>query len=89
MSAEMISRTEVTRASNFGKLHAYQKAGEKGKKVWITHFDERTCEICKRLDGQEVDLNANFSEKTSGWEGLAPPAHVRCRCGWSFKPSEE
>lgn len=86
--AEMIARSETTRASNFGKLHAYQKAGEKGKKKWITHFDDRTSDICKRLDGQIVDLNADFTDSKTGWSGLAPPAHVSCRSSFSFLPSK-
>lgn len=87
--AEMIARTETTRASNAGKLHAYKKAGEKGTKIWITHFDDRTSDICKRLDGQEVDINANFKDKTSGWEGQHPPSHVNCRSSVSVRPSDE
>jgi SPP1 gp7 family putative phage head morphogenesis protein len=84
--SEMIARSEVTRASNFGKLNAYKKAGEKGTKVWITHIDDRTSEICKRLDGQEVDINDNFKDSKTGWEGQAPPAHPRCRSGISVRP---
>lgn len=84
--SEMIARTETTRASNFGKLHAYQKAGEKGKKEWITHKDDRTSDVCNRLDGQIVDLNDNFKDPKTGWEGLAPPAHVNCRSSFVFIP---
>lgn len=86
--SEMIAITETNRASGFGKLHAYQKAGEKGKKKWITHFDDRTSDICKRLDGQIVDLNENFKDPKTGWEGLSNPAHVNCRSGWIFIPEE-
>ena len=84
--AEMIARTETTRSSNFGKLHAYQKAGVKGKKRWLTHFDNRTSDVCKRLDGQEVGIDEDFHDAKTGWKGKVPPAHVSCRSDWIFVP---
>ena len=86
--AEMISRTEVTRSSQTGKLQAYQKADEKGKKIWITHFDDRTCALCKRMDGQEVDINEDFTD-IDGWTGKIALRHVRCRCSFSVRPADE
>ena len=87
--AEMIARTETSRASNVGKLQAYQKSGEKGKKVYIATKDDRTSPLCRRLDGQEVDINANFKDPKGEWEGPSPPAHVNCRSTWAFKPDTE
>ncbi|MCK4529428.1 phage portal protein, partial [candidate division WOR-3 bacterium] len=84
--AEQIARTETTRSSNFGKLHAYQKAGVKGKKRWLTHFDNRTSDVCKRLDGQEVGIDEDFHDAKTGWKGKVPPAHVSCRSDWIFVP---
>ena len=84
----MISRTEVTRSSQTGKLQAYQKADEKGKKIWITHFDDRTCALCKRMDGQEVDINEDFTD-IDGWTGKIALRHVRCRCSFSVRPADE
>ncbi|NOR84822.1 phage portal protein [archaeon] len=87
--SEMIARTETTRASNFGRLQAYQKAGEKGKKQWVTHKDDRTSDICNRLDGQIVDINADFVDSKTGWTGLAPPSHVNCRSKFIFIPKDD
>ena len=77
--AEMIARTETNRAENQGKLQGFKASGEKLKKQWSTHLDDRTSPICKRLNGQVVGLNENFNDKTSGWAGPVPPSHVNCR----------
>jgi len=77
--AEMIARTETNRAENQGKLQGFKSSGEKFKKQWNTHFDDRTSEICKRLHNQIVGMNENFKDKQSGWEGPCPPSHVNCR----------
>ena len=77
--AEMIARTETNRAENQGKLQAFKSSGEEYVKKWLTHFDDRTSPICKRLDNQVVGIDENFKDKTSGWEGPMPPSHVNCR----------
>lgn len=87
--AEMIARTESNRAENQGKLLAMKASGEKYMKQWSTHEDDRTSEICKRLDGQTVGLNENFIDPKSGWEGPAPPSHVNCRSAVLFVRKEE
>ena len=77
--AEMIARTETNRAENQGKLQAFKSSGETYKKKWSTFFDKRTSAICKRLDGQIVNMDENFKDKQTGWAGPCPPAHVDCR----------
>jgi len=77
--AEMIARTETNRAENQGKFQAMKASGKKFKKRWVAAIDERTSEICKRLNGKEVNFEENFKDTISGWEGLVPPAHVNCR----------
>lgn len=64
--AEMIARTETNRASNYGRLQGFQKAGVKGKKVYNAANDSRTSALCKRLDGQEVSLDENFRDPRGG-----------------------
>ena len=86
--AEMIARTETNRAENQGKFQAFKQLG-KGYKKWVTHFDNRTSELCKRLNGQIVPLNENFKDPKGEWEGLVPPAHVNCRSTWVYIPQEE
>ena len=85
----MIARTESNRAANFGRLHGYQKAGQPGKKVYSAHIDDRTSELCKRLNGQEKSLNEDFVDPKGEWQGPVPPAHVNCRSSWTFKSEEE
>ncbi len=87
--AEMIARTETNRAENQGKLQAFKSSGEDYVKKWNTHFDARTSPICKRLDGQEVGMDQNFKDKTSKWEGPAPPSHVNCRSSMIFVLKDE
>ena len=77
--AAMIARTETNRAENQGRLLAMKGSGLDFKKKWSTHEDDRTSPICKRLDGQVVDLDDNFKDSVSGWEGQSPPSHVNCR----------
>lgn len=84
--AETIARTETNRANNTGRLMAYKGSGMPGKKVFKAHIDHRTSEICQRLDGQEVDIDANFEDPVTGWKGQAPPAHPNCRSTWTFEP---
>ena len=75
--AEMIARTETNRAENNGKLLAMKGSGQEMKKKWIAAMDDRTSDLCKKLDGQVVGLNENFHAKD--WTGQSPPSHVNCR----------
>ena len=77
--AEMIARTETNRAENQGKLQGFKSSGEKFKKQWHTHFDDRTSPVCKRLHNQIVGMNENFKDKQGDFEGPCPPSHVNCR----------
>lgn len=88
--ATAIARTEVNRAEGNGRLHAFKGSGLKGyKKKWVTHHDERTTPICKRLDGQVVGIEENFKDAKSGFEGPTNPAHVNCRSTVIYVPEEE
>lgn len=77
--AEMIARTETNRAENQGKLQAFKSSGDDFDKRWVAAMDDRTSDVCRRLDGQTVKMNDNFKDKSTGWEGPVPPAHVDCR----------
>lgn len=87
--AEMIARTETTRAENQGKLQAMKSSGGKYKKRWISTMDERTSEICQRLNNKVVGMNENFKDNKSGFEGPCSPAHVNCRSTIIFIDDEE
>ncbi|MBC7128401.1 MAG: minor capsid protein [Thermoplasmatales archaeon] len=66
--ADMIARTETIRAYNEAAVNQY-KENEISKWIWVTAFDERTCDECAALDGTEHDYNDE-----------RPPAHPLCRC---------
>lgn len=87
--AEMISRTEATRSQNAGRFIAYKTSGEKGKRKYDAHIDNRTSPLCRRLDGQIVDFDKPFKDPNGEWEGFYPPAHVNCRSSWVFIPDED
>jgi len=73
--ADTIARTEVSRAENMGTYEGYLQSGFDGTKEWVATVD-RTCPICKALDGQTVPLKSKFNYK--GKEVLLPPFHPNC-----------
>jgi len=75
--ATLIARTETLRAHNEGRKVFYRQVGVT-KVQWITAHDERTCPICRPLDG-----------KVFGIDEVPVIPHPACRCtwahaGWSF-----
>ena len=54
--SERIARSEVIKATNWGTEEAYKESGVVDGKIWLTAFDERTCEFCASLDGKTTDL---------------------------------
>jgi hypothetical protein len=84
--ARTIARTEIMRASNFGRLEAMEQAANQGlvnpataRKQWSTsRFD--VCEICVPLNGQTQPMRGGMFVAGSGWSGPSPPAHPNCRC---------
>ena len=86
--AEMIAVTETTRAYAEGERQAGIELREKYPdvpviKTWFTNEDERVCEICGGLEGQEVPIEEPFM--LDGIEYPEPPAHPRCRCWMSSR----
>ena len=89
--AETIARTEIMRASNFGRQAGWLSAADQGLlsatdsvKEWIT-APERSkygppCETCLPMDGVKV-VGIETPFKTPGGQELVmPPAHPNCRC---------
>jgi len=70
-----IARTEVIRASNYGRYEAWKKSGVVVGKEWVTAFDDRTCPECASMDGDQAPLEKPFRNGV-----LMPPAHPNCRC---------
>ena len=67
--ATLIARTETLRAHNEGRKVFYRQVGIT-KVKWLTAHDERTCKICRPLDGKVFGID----------EVEGPPSHAGCRC---------
>ena len=65
----LIARTETLRAHNEGRKVFYRQVGIT-KVKWLTAHDERTCPICRPLDGKVFGID----------EVEGPPRHAACRC---------
>lgn len=95
----MISRTELAFAYNQGSLMGTAQAINSGLlghtvKKWCTADDERVCEICGQLEGQEFEMDEDITYMPKGKGsfqrinprlqhksvGKSPPAHPHCRC---------
>jgi len=76
--ATRIARTETTRIANQGSYTAYIESGLSGKREWLATIDSRTCPICKRLNGQKVELNKAFTDKLTGKQYYHAPVHPNC-----------
>lgn len=46
---------------------------------WVTVMDDRVCEICQPMDGQQRPIGNNF-KGGDGSLGMYPPIHIGCRC---------
>jgi SPP1 gp7 family putative phage head morphogenesis protein len=82
---EMIARTELNRASNEGALSGYKQSGLKGKKKWLATIDNRTCPVCKRLNGKVVGLDEKWVDNVTGQSFNIALAHPNCRCTQTFE----
>ena len=100
--AETISRTETMRAANGGRIESVRQGQRDGyipegmEKIWVTTYDDRTCDICAPLDGQTISIEGPFKSALRGLGNLLrpgktmaadyPPIHSRCRCTIAFVP---
>jgi len=80
--AETIARTETMRAANAGQREAWSQAEDDGlieegqTRVWIVTDDDRLCQDCEDMDGEEAALGEDYD----GDGGDGPPLHPDCRC---------
>ena len=89
-SAVRNARTMVTQAENGGRLDSYENLAEQGvvqKKVWIATPDDRTRESHLELDGEEVDIDEEFSNGLMypGDPSGDPEEVWNCRCSMRDK----
>jgi hypothetical protein len=85
--AELIARTEITRANNeSGVLAAKEARDELGlgmKKGWLA--DDDPCDLCQEnADEGFIDLDDEFPSGDN-----APPGHPRCECTLIYEVDED
>jgi len=74
--ARAIAQTETIRAFNRGRYEGMQSVNEITGWKYEAAADERTCEQCMSLDGQEFKKDDDSM--------LPPNPHVSCRCTFSY-----
>ena len=93
--ADVIARTELAFAHNFGAFEAVRLAQSQGgfgpgvtpKKRWFTAQDERVCPFCGPLNGQLIGMDETFPGATPVMPNtFAPPAHPLCRLRDALRP---
>lgn len=82
--AEIISRTETSRANNEAWVESAKQSGVVKRKEWIAN--PGCCDTCLDMDGMTVGLEEPFFSDDYS-DGMAPPKHPACRCsiGASFE----
>ena len=89
--AKTIARTEIIQAQVAGQRALWNEAAKEGlfnkqtaKRIWRTHEDERTCELCMAMDNQEIPFNGVYDHPELGQVNIfgeilnAPPMHPNC-----------
>lgn len=83
--ATLVARSTVVEASNAGSIATAKASGLDMRKEWIATSDARTRPTHRIADGQQVDLNDNFtvggfSAEVPGDPGLPAQEKYNCRC---------
>lgn len=100
---ELIGRTEIIRASNFGSLEGAIATGLPSKKSWLSTRDGRTRTFARGqfdhviMDGQTRErLDADFDVNGQPMQypgdisrGASPGNTINCRCTVVYEPLEE
>lgn len=89
--AKTIARTEIIQAQVSGQRALWNEAANQGlfnkadaKRIWKVHTDERTCELCMAMDGQEIPFNGVYDHPELGNVNIfgdvlnGPPIHPNC-----------
>ena len=89
--AMTIARTEIAHAYNQGADLSVRQAYIENlvgayKKVWSTSGDDRVCQHCAALDGQEVGMDGKFDFGRGLFDNGVelPPAHPNCACAIEY-----
>jgi len=88
---EMVARSEVVRAANYGAKEAWRQAGI-GRTQWLAGSD--SCPYCLAVDGHTINIGESYFELDDGFRPdetvpvmnfnyervEAPPLHPNCTC---------
>ena len=75
--SQLISRTEVLRASNMAAEDAYMQSGVVEAKQWLTFG---ATDECAQYEGKIETLGGNFYDSDNTFQDGDPPLHPNCRC---------
>lgn len=80
--ANVIARTEVISALNFGSVSAAQKAPILFIKEWLSTLDKRTRRTHVLLNGEQQELGVSFTNggQYPGDPTLSAKERIQCRC---------
>jgi SPP1 gp7 family putative phage head morphogenesis protein len=83
-NAETLVRSSIQNVSNEARLATYAGNADVVKGVeWLATLDDRTCPICRALDGLQWEMNADGSIGAAIGHSQPFPgaiAHFNCRC---------
>lgn len=83
--AETIARSETMQASSHGQRALWLQAQDKGllpsdqQRVWIVTPDERLCDVCEPMDGEETGIDDPWDTE-NGPVDVPSESHPDCRC---------
>ena len=90
---ERIARTETIGSTNYGAYEAIKQSGLVARKEWIATIDDRTRDSHADLDGEQVELDEDFSNGLQFPGDPDGPAEevINCRCtiGHVFPDEDE
>ena len=78
-TVEVIARTEVNRAANWGRLSGWRESGLVREKEFIATLDDRVAPDHLEAHGEVVPLEATFTRGAAAGY-LMPPLRANCRC---------
>lgn len=90
--ALVIAQTEMAFAYNRGADEGIRQAQGQNllgvmEKRWSTSGDDNVCDICRALDGTQIQMDEEFDFKGKllfAGQRKTPPAHPRCACAIQY-----
>jgi hypothetical protein len=77
----IVANAAIGRARSFGQMVGYQEAGFEMYR-WEAVMDQRTCEVCRFLDGQEFPVSSGLGRFSAARRQRDPERAVRENFNW-------